>query len=618
MADCSDLAKLVYTLSRIEAKTPGINSVQTLSEALNTNHGLDFSIERLSQLIAEASTGRARELSEIAKQFPRITAEARGFQSTIDAIKNLETTIQEVQATGIASEKSVKVIKRSAQKAALVEKMNALRKELRNLPAEKAERINRRIKEMQETLDRNDFAVPIPKDKSPATKELVLLNEKQRDLSRKIRNRVDAARPTTVGSLLLEGGLLFKLGIAGRDLSAVGVQGGFSGLARPELAIGALEDMTKALKTEDGAREARRNVENRDNFVWYASGDRPLALGDWDGPLSAQDEQYMGTFNRSIAKLSSEKLGIAGEPVKRIAQLTHSTGRANVVFLNTLRANYFDFIAETYYNGELNTEKAGNINRLVNVLTGSGGLGVFEKASKELNAAFFSPRLMSSSVQQAAVLLPKAVVGEVLDLAGRPNNILGGKELRRFVGATYGRYMATNLTAMAMAASAGFEIETDPRSGAFGNITLPGNFQLNVFGNLRPAIVTIAQIAPFIGGVKKNSGKIAPTIGEGAFILDRPSNKVLKFLARKKSPVSTVITQLFDKRDFSGRNTTYAAILGNSIYPIDAQNYVESFTKSSNLPTGAAIAAAKILGISIQHYEITDPKPKSKRRAPGF
>ena len=622
--DCSELASLVYTLARHHAKQPGIDSVGGIAKAFRDTHQLDFQEVELSQLLAEASAARAKDLSAISKQFPALMREAKGNVNALNALAKLQEEVEILRNTGEVSPtvtKPKKVKTKSDERLGIDKDIKDARDEIKNSPPKQAERLNRGIDKLEERLRRNEFAIPVQADSVPATKEVTQLEDRTRELRRKINLAVEDARPKTMGDTISEAGLAYKMFIAGRDMSAAGVQGGFVLATQPELTLRAVEEGLRGFRSEEGARSARREIEDRDNYVWYRTGKDKLALGDWDGPTSAQDEQYLGTLVRKFSEASFAAGGKAGQAAlflpQQIAALTNSAGRANTVLLNRLRADQFDMFAETAFGGQLDPAKASSINSLVNIFTGHARLPLgLESIAKALNNVVFSPRLMVSQFHQAVTVLPRVIVGEALNAAGVKTDILGGTELRKVVARIYARGILNASLMMTVAASAGMDVEIDPRSGNFGDVILPGNWHLNTLGPMRSAVVVLARSLPFVGGIRKADGTLDPVRGAKVALPDRLEQRHIQYLKSKRAPALGLAQDLLYKTDYRGKDTTFGAILGDALVPLDAGNVIESISNTSNVGTGVAAGIAKWFGLGLNHYDIQEEEesPRSRKR----
>jgi len=190
------------------------------------------------------------------------------------------------------------------------------------------------------------------------------------------------------------------------------------------------------------------------------------------GGLAAREEAFMSRLAQRI-------------PGIRISE------RAYVTFLNKLR---FD-VAKDTYNGWLRAGKTitdADIDELVlflNRATGRGGLGPAEDLAPMLNAAFFSPRLLSSRFTLPASLFTtnKAESAGVIWLTQNVGvRKMVAKDLAAFVGTGIGILSLIKLSGVA-------DVGVDPRSSEFGKIRI-GPTRIEFWGGFQPIVRLVAQL----------------------------------------------------------------------------------------------------------------------------
>ena len=176
------------------------------------------------------------------------------------------------------------------------------------------------------------------------------------------------------------------------DLSAPFRQGAF--MVRRKEFWKNLPKMFKEFASEDVLNKSHDEILSRPTYGLMRRGQ--LALTDLTD-MTTREESIMSSLPERL-KLLPKKFG-AVDPLRIYGKGVRASNRAYTGFLNRLRADSFDdLIMHSKRAGKDPQAEAELIASYVNNATGRGSLGKMEGAAKALNAAFFSPRLISSRV----------------------------------------------------------------------------------------------------------------------------------------------------------------------------------------------------------------------------
>lgn len=359
------------------------------------------------------------------------------------------------------------------------------------------------------------------------------------------------------------------------DLSAVLRQGGFVALGHPIRAAKVFPAMFKAMMSEKGQFEVNQEIQSRPRAEEYRAS--KLHLNDpSDLTLSKMEEAYMSRWAHKIP-------GIA-----------HSE-RAYTTFLNKLRADSFDAMAESVVGGrKLTPEEGKAIANFVNVATGRGNLASVSGASVNLNTAFFSPRYVVSRFEL---------------LAGQPL-YHGTAGTRIAVAKEYARFLAGIGVIYALSQAAGAKVESDPRSADFGKLRF-GNTRVDPLAGLSQATVLVSRIASgetkTPSGVKKIRGPKIP------FGQPDTADVSGRFLRTKLSPVFGTAVDLSSGTDVMGQPVTPESAAQRMLVPLSFGD-VYNALQDQGIPKGAAISLLALFGMSVQTYQDKSPAHKGSHK----
>jgi hypothetical protein len=346
--------------------------------------------------------------------------------------------------------------------------------------------------------------------------------------------------------------------------------GDFSATLRQGLVLSAGQPVqfSKSLANEMKAVFSEKNAKLIDDII---SNRHYADLGEQSGLYIAPRGAAGSVLGREEAFMSRliKKIPVLG-------QVVGASERAYVTFLNTLRSEVFDYYARAWEGTGKSVADYKDLASFINHATGRGGLGVFERAGAVLNVGFFSPRFAVSRVQ-----VP-------LDL------FTSTPAVRKVVARNLVSLVGAGTTALTLAALAGAEVETDPRSADFGKIKI-GNTRIDFWAGFLPYARAITQLAT-------GQRKVTAT---GDIIELNREDVITNFIRSKESPFVGLIHDIIRGETFIGEELTLKSEdLKQQAYerlvPMFAQDIVDAMNDSGMVGIGLGLPSA--LGVGVQTY----------------
>lgn len=320
----------------------------------------------------------------------------------------------------------------------------------------------------------------------------------------------------------------------------------------------ALMPMLKSMASEDSFKALQEGIKQGKNYERMKKA--RLALTDLNA-VDKREELYMSKI--------AERIPVLGRMIR-------ASGRGYVGFLNKLRADTFDTLVEAAAKAGAKTSDK-NIAKFINNATGRGGLGKAERYAPALNAAFFSPRLMASRVQ----------------LMNPVNYMQKDKFVRKEYLKSMAAFGTLMTTSLGLAAAAGAEVETDPRSSDFAKIKI-GNTRMDIGGGFQQYLRVASQL---VSGQRKDleTGQINELAGadpqrwvRGKLTDTEPHYKAKyhdksvrdvaeEFFEAKAAPIASFMLTMTKGRTFSGEEPQYVPNRENIV---DAPSALDEMTKS--------------------------------------
>lgn len=360
------------------------------------------------------------------------------------------------------------------------------------------------------------------------------------------------------------------------DLSAPFTQGVFM-VGRKEFWT-SFDDMFKSFGSERAYKAVQDSISSMANYPWMEEAN--LAISDIHGSLVDREEKFLSNF--------AEKIPLVGRGVK-------ASERAYTSFLNKLRADTFNTIFEKAKSAGLKPEDdpkfVEDLGKFINNATGRGDLGKANVAAPLLSGILFSPRLMASRVN---MLRPDVYV--------RMHPEVRKEALKSLIS-----FGVITTTALTLAATAGAEVETDPRSSDFGKIKV-GNTRYNVLGGFGPYLVLASRMATnerktIRGQIKEMGGKKSKFDGSGTKFTAGED-----FLRSKLSPVSSFVADYMDQKNMVGEPFEVKKEIAERFVPMFLQDANDIIKDQGLTPKSAAMTVPGLFGLNPQTYDIDKPK----------
>lgn len=292
-----------------------------------------------------------------------------------------------------------------------------------------------------------------------------------------------------------------------------------------------------------------------------------LRLTDLGNKLELREEAFMSTLLDKVP-------GISGSQ------------RAYTAFLNKLRMDSFsDLIKKAELAGEnvaAGSKAAEDLAKVVNNFTGGARVGKVEGAVPFLNAVFFSPRKIVSTLQ---MMNPVNYISKNISKTARleaTRNLVGSLALSAGVISLY-----SMLT--------GKKQETDPRSSEFGKIK-SGDTRLDVSGGNANYLGLLSRL---ITQKIKNSSGLTKDLGTG-YGQTSGFDLISQFARYKLSPVASFFIDAVTKSNAIGEKKTITESAIDRFKPMFATSLVELLKSDTEGKFGFALAS--LFGAGLNTY----------------
>jgi len=305
-----------------------------------------------------------------------------------------------------------------------------------------------------------------------------------------------------------------------------------------------------------------------------------------DPRLSTKEEAFMNNL--------AEKIPFLGRLIK-------GSERAYVGFLNKMRVDLFNRLADGFENEGLtyenNPELYDATARMVNNFTGRGGLGPIESTAPVLNSIFFSPRLIASRFNILGLsdfftfgkgfyvnLPPKlrlAALGDLLKFVGVGTTLLGMLSLWAMGGDDDDKDK--------------IQVEVDARSSDFGKIR-SGNTRWDIWGGFQPYVRLIAQL--FTGERKATSSGQISSVNK--FGQDK-GTLLARFVRGKLAPVPATALNLLTGRNIVGEKVTVKSEAMAHLQPLIVSDMKDAI-KDRGVGALFTHGLPSVFGVGVQTY----------------
>lgn len=240
-----------------------------------------------------------------------------------------------------------------------------------------------------------------------------------------------------------------------------------------------------------------------------------------------------------------------------------------------------------------------NVAKMVNSLTGRGGLGKLEPVSGPINLAFYSLRFLKSNIDTLLLHPIGAGVGGTADLLARKEGAQGVSYAQKQAAKNIVKIVAgiSAILGTAKALNPG-SVDFDPRSSDFGKIK-SGHTRFEVTGGL-DSLVTLASRVLTNSSKSTTTGAITK-LNSGDFGAPTEFDTVTDFLSNKASPVGGVALDKLKGKTPQGDKPTVKGEALKLVTPLNVNNYLE-LKKDPNSANILSAVLADTFGISTNTY----------------
>ncbi len=354
--------------------------------------------------------------------------------------------------------------------------------------------------------------------------------------------------------------------MASLDLSAPLNQGW--GMVSRKRFYTSLATMLKSAVSKNSFRDLQAEIIT--NPVYDIAKKAGLRLTDLGDKLEMREEQFMTTLLDKVPGISASQ-------------------RAYTAFLNKLRIDsFYDLIKKAEVAGEdvsSGSQTTKDLASAVNDFTGGARVGKIEGAVPLLNATFFSPRKITSTIN---MLNPVNYVSPKISKTARlerTRNLIGSLALSIAVIALY-------------ALLTGKKQEADPTSSDFGKIR-SGNTRLDVSGGNATYVNILSRLAT--GRMKGQTG-ISKELGTG-YGKTSGADLIAQFLRYKLSPNASLLIDIVSGENAIGEKKTIAQSVIDRFKPMFANSLVELLRSDTDGKFGFALGG--LLGGGLNTYKPT-------------
>jgi hypothetical protein len=411
----------------------------------------------------------------------------------------------------------------------------------------------------------------------PTTSELKLL---QKVYGPELVDAVRSKRPTwdKVAEGVAEVINVPRALMASMDMSAPLRQGRVLISAYPKKGAEAFKDMFMFFGSEETFKAAMDDIAKRPTAPLMKQSKLSLTdITDDAIGLTEKEESFMTNL--------AAKIPVAGRLVK-------ASERAYVGFLNKMRADVFDDLANEYMKGGITPEDRpevfSNLADFINTATGRGNLGKFANAAPILNGVFFSPRFMASRMQ---------MLNPVWYLKQPP-------EVRREAAKSMVKFVGSGVAVLGLAKLGGADVEIDPRSTDFGKIRF-GNTRYDMWGGFQQWVRLIAQLST--GEVKSSTSGKVRELSKKEFPYTSRLDQTFNFFVGKFAPVPALVADILRGQNLVGEELDWKEETYEKLIPLYTVDIAEA-VKQQGPSAVATVGIPAFFGVSTQTYEATKQK----------
>ena len=415
---------------------------------------------------------------------------------------------------------------------------------------------NEKIADLEKQLKTGDFKVPIKVRKVIKSADLIEAQVKLAQLRREAREQIHRLKPRTKREVFVDVVSLPRELMATADFSGVGRQGAILSALDPVATLKITAESLPSFFSQNKADEIDLRIKQHENHpIRVKAGLKIKSLDNIK--FSDREEDFLSTMG--------EQIPIYGKVVK-------ASNRQMVSHLNLIRVMSFDRYLKLYPNAT--DLELKNWADYVNIASGIGDLGAFNKVASELSIGFFSPRFSMSRIQ-----LPF----QVLRHKATPR-------VRKEIAKNYMKFVSLVGMTLWLAKMAGAEVELDPTSSDWLKIKI-GDTRIDPWGGLqqptRLFVLTALKTLEATGSIKleKNIDLF---------------NSISRFIRYKLAPVISGTLEFVHGKTAVGEEATPMQTLTGLFTPLVAEEIVDTF--KSNPLLGSILAPFILLGVGVSTY----------------
>jgi hypothetical protein len=268
--------------------------------------------------------------------------------------------------------------------------------------------------------------------------------------------------------------------------------------------------------------------------------------------------------------------------VQNISTLFKASDESFTMFSQGSRMDLFENYVNAYKASNNGTKPSPEVMkgfaRVINSVTGRGGLGKMEASSNFLNKVLFSARYQTANINTLKHAFDMSLPLEARKIAQK--NLSNHFKLISGIGLT-----------LAAFGDFGF----DPRESTFGKFRLPGTTKwIDVTGGLGSYIAVIGKTAK-------------TTLGKQEYGKNSGMDILVDFMKGKLAPAPGAIRDILEQRDYSGEQPTPLSIAESLFAPITVENVVDSIKERETAYEAAVPFLLESIGSSV-----TQPKSKKE------
>jgi hypothetical protein len=418
-----------------------------------------------------------------------------------------------------------------------------------------------------EKITANDGLQKLFSGKIPQQSQLSLLEDIfGSDLIKAVQSKRSVSQK--LGSIVLDTINIPRSLITSIDMSAPLRQGVLLTVTKPKQSIPAAKEMFVDFFSEKNFNQWLDDIPN--NPMYQRMKDSKLYIANPNkisGGLGAREESFMSNL--------AERIPVVGSLVK-------ASSRAYIGYLNKLRVDVFTNMAQKFeQEGIADPENLKSLANFVNSATGRGDLGNLNRVAAQLNATFFSPRLIASRVNFL-------------------NPVWYAKQtpaVRKEAIKTFAEFVGIGSTVLTLAKLGGADVETDPRSSDFGKIRV-GDTRWDIWGGFQQWVRVFSQLA---SGERKTAKGDIMELSEKKFPFDSRFDVALNFGLGKLAPVPGLAVELMKGQKLFGDDLTLTGEIAENSIPLYLQD-MDDAIKDLGPEALFTVGVPAFFGVGTQSY----------------